>query len=468
MNIIFKGIKTPRHSYVYDRGRNALLEVTDSEYEELEKIKKGIVKEEESMVLKKYQREGFLCPNKVTRIEHNCSRVLEHYLNNHVEKLTLQVTQRCNLRCEYCVYSGNYDNRRHSNLDMSFETAKKAIDLYLKSSGEMRNHSVAFYGGEPLLNLGLIKKCVEYVKNQIGGKNVEYLMTTNGTLLSDEIVDYLRNENFRIMVSLDGSKKEHDEHRKFENGRGSFELIQKNLRRIRERYPEFFSKIIYNSVINPDNDYQNIKTYFERDELLNSAEILTNIVEVEHPGEKIKMSVDYIKIDKYDQLKLYLFMLGKLNKEDVSKLVLLRAKYIIEKYQQIIKKAEIGSICHHNGPCIPGTRRLFVNVHGELFPCERVSETSPVMQLGNVDEGFNEEKVCMLLNVGKVTEDLCKKCWALLHCNQCIRNADGKDHLSRELKVMYCPDSRKQAYFNLKEICVLRELGCTFERDELR
>lgn len=464
MDIIFKGIKTPRNSYIYDRGRNAILAVSDSEYEELEQLQKGLVKEEDSKVLKKYQKEGFLCPNKVTRIEHPCSGVLGHYLRNHVEKLTLQVTQRCNLRCEYCIYSGNYDNRKHSDLDMSFETAKKAIDLYLCSSGEMEEYFVSFYGGEPLLNLKLIKQCVEYIKSKTVGKRVNFAMTTNATLLKDETVDYLRSEDFGIMVSLDGSKKEHDRHRKFQNGEGSFDLIQKNLKRIKEKNPDFFSKITYNSVMNPDSDYRSVKTYFETDELLNSAEILTNIVESENPGEKVKLSKDYLKIDKFDQLKLYLFMLKKIDEKEVSKLVMIRARYIIRKYQEIIKKAEIGSKCHHNGPCIPGTRRLFVNVQGRLFPCERVSETSPIMQLGNIEEGFDIEKVRKLLNVGKVTEDLCKKCWALLHCNQCIRNADGKDHLSRKLKMLYCPDTKRQAYFILKEICVLRELGCTFER----
>lgn len=464
MDIIFKGIKTPRNCYIYDRGRNAILAVSDSEYEELERLQRGLIKEEDSEVLKKYQNEGFLCPNTVTRIEHPCSGVLGHYLKNHVEKLTLQVTQRCNLRCEYCIYSGNYDNRQHSDLDMSFETAKKAIDLYLRSSGEMGEYSLGFYGGEPLLNLKLIKQCVEYAKSKTLGRKIGFAMTTNATLLNDEVVDYLQREHFKIMISLDGSKKDHDRHRKFQNGKGSFDVIQKNLKRIRERYPQFFANITYNSVINPDNDYQSIKSYFERDELLNSAEILTTIVESENPGEKVKLSEDFLKIDKYDQLKLYLFMLGKLDKKDVSKLVLIRANYIIRKYNEIIKKAEIGSTCHHNGPCIPGTRRLFVSAQGDLFPCERISETSPIMKLGDVQDGFDVEKVRKLLNVGQVTADLCKKCWALLHCNQCIRNADGKNHLSRKLKMRYCPDTRQEAYFSLKEICVLRELGCIFER----
>ena len=84
---------------------------------------------------------------------------------------------------------------------------KKAIDFYLLSSGEMEKCSIAFYGGEPLLNLKLIKQCVEYVKSKTVGKKVSFVMTTNATLLNDETVDYLQSENFEIMVSLDGSKK---------------------------------------------------------------------------------------------------------------------------------------------------------------------------------------------------------------------------------------------------------------------
>ena len=44
MNIIYKGIKTPRNCYIYDRGRNALLAVSEYEYEELEQLKKGKIK----------------------------------------------------------------------------------------------------------------------------------------------------------------------------------------------------------------------------------------------------------------------------------------------------------------------------------------------------------------------------------------------------------------------------------------
>ncbi|TGY91100.1 Cys-rich peptide radical SAM maturase CcpM [Petralouisia muris] len=464
MNIIFKGIKTPKHYYIYDRGRNAILEVDAEEYEELENIQNGNLKSIESKVLERYQHYGFLKENTVTKIEHPCTHALKHYLSNHLEKLTLQVTQRCNLRCEYCIYSGNYDTRTHSELDMDFDTAKRAIDFYLNASNELDELTVAFYGGEPLLNIELIRKCVVYVYEKSFGRRVVFSITTNGTLLNENTVSFLEEHKFNVMISLDGSQKEHDTYRKFQNGKGSFKVIQENLRRIKEKHPEFFKKISYNSVLNPENDYQNIKDYFEKDDLLASADVFTNIVESEDLTQDIQFSETFSLINKFDYLKLCLFMLGKLDEEDVSKLVLVKRSFIYERYHQITKKAEIGDTCHPGGPCIPGTRRLFVNVQGYMFPCERVSETSPVMAIGHLDSGFDIKKVNSLLNIGKITEDLCKNCWALFHCNQCAQKADGKDHLSRELKVKHCPISKGQAFMNLKEICILKELGCTFER----
>jgi len=59
--------------------------------------------------------------------------------------------------------------------------------------------TVGFYGGEPLLEFELIKKCVEYTKSIIEGKRVKFNMTTNGTLMSDEIMDYLFENEFNVI-----------------------------------------------------------------------------------------------------------------------------------------------------------------------------------------------------------------------------------------------------------------------------
>ena len=113
---------------------------------------------EYSSVIKKYQEQGMFVPNVVEKIEHPGSKVMEHYMNTRLKQLILQCTAQCNLRCSYCAYSGIYNsNRSHTNQRMNFETAKKAIDFYLANSWATADAVITFYGGEPLLELELVR-----------------------------------------------------------------------------------------------------------------------------------------------------------------------------------------------------------------------------------------------------------------------------------------------------------------------
>ena len=109
---------------------------------------------------------------------------------------------------------------------------------------------LAFYGGEPLLNLMLIKQSVEYIKEKAFGKNIKFAITTNGTLLTHEIVDFLVENNFQLAISLDGPESVHDQHRKFANSdKGSFRILKENYLSILNRYPEYAKKITFNTVL---------------------------------------------------------------------------------------------------------------------------------------------------------------------------------------------------------------------------
>lgn len=101
-----------------------------------------------------------------------------------------------------------------------------------------------------------------------------------------------------------------------------------------------------------------------------------------------------------------------------------------------------------------------------MFPCERVAEKSEVMKIGNLNKGFDMDKVRNLLNVGKITEKECKSCWAINYCSLCCQKADGGDHLSKTVKLPYCKISKENAYYDIAEICVLRELGVHFQRKD--
>ncbi|WP_139355247.1 SPASM domain-containing protein [Clostridium saccharobutylicum] len=109
------------------------------------------------------------------------------------------------------------------------------------------------------------------------------------------------------------------------------------------------------------------------------------------------------------------------------------------------------------GPCIPGKARLFVTVDGEFFPCEKVSEVSKVMNIGNLDDGFEMKKVNDLLNVGKLTPVECKKCWALTKCSICAKELEREGKLSVDAKLSMCESVRRSTEERLKKLILLKE-----------
>lgn len=144
--------------------------------------------------------------------------------------LRLNVTEQCNLNCSYCYekVSKVYTKKRI----MSWEIAKKSLEEFfcLVSMHKHKEVGIRFFGGEPLLNWSLIKQCIEYIKEKKPQSlNVKYKINTNGTLLTEDIIKTLQRNNVFITISLDGVKKYHDKARIFNNGRGSFEIIDRNI-----------------------------------------------------------------------------------------------------------------------------------------------------------------------------------------------------------------------------------------------
>lgn len=149
--------------YLYDVNTDKILHIPENVYQclennpdeqELEKVTDAGAKE----YILNLKEKGFLKTTRVEETEHPETKFLSSYLDSKVTTLILQVTQNCNLRCDYCVYSGSYHNRIHSNKRMSFEMAKKGIDFLAEHSGECDKIHLGFYGGEPLLEFELIHK----------------------------------------------------------------------------------------------------------------------------------------------------------------------------------------------------------------------------------------------------------------------------------------------------------------------
>ncbi|MGN0823048.1 MAG: thioether cross-link-forming SCIFF peptide maturase, partial [Candidatus Gallimonas sp.] len=142
-----------------------------------------------------------------------------------IKALCLHICHDCNLRCKYCFADeGAYHNVREM---MSLDTAKAAIDFLLKNSGNRKVLEVDFFGGEPLMNLGVVKETVYYAKAEAAklGKRFLFTTTTNGLLLDDDTIAFLNEEMENVVLSLDGRKEVHDAVRRTVSGKGSFDAV---------------------------------------------------------------------------------------------------------------------------------------------------------------------------------------------------------------------------------------------------
>ncbi|MDK2587344.1 radical SAM protein [Romboutsia sedimentorum] len=375
-----------------------------------------------------------------------------------LKQLELEVTERCNLRCKYCVYQeGQGAFRNFGENDMSLDTAKKAIDLLaLRSDDEV---NISFYGGEPLLRFDLIKQCISYCNDKFSNKTVYYNMTTNCTLMTPEIAGYLASvDNFTITVSLDGPECIHDKNRVFINGTGSFDKTINGLKNLIIAYGDNASKRInINTVIeNPEHEiFDEIQGFFNNAEWLpkgigfSNSYVATGDVDSEYLG--VDTEEDRAVLNKFEESN------GDIDPlTDWSMNLLTSEKYTLENNPLISKDSidkELSYIHKRilvdepmkfysmNGCCVPGARRLYVTVNGDFMICEKMG---PSPYIGNVDEGINiaEIKKHYINDFINEATKYCNDCWAINLCSLCYMNCFDKDGIHISYRHSTCTSNR--------------------------
>ena len=460
--------KAGKSYFIYDVNTDKILKVNAAVYNYLNKIEHNLEKEsdwnieieDEINTLINY---GFLKNKRVSKTMHPETKYIKYHIENNLSSIILQVTQNCNLRCDYCIYSGLYSNRVHTNKRMNIDVAKRSIDYLIKNSSQLNEVSVGFYGGEPLLEFDLIKQIVEYVKVVGEGKEIYFNLTTNATLFNEEIIEFFVKNNITTMISLDGGKEIHDKSRKFANtGEGSHDVVLKNVRYIKNKYPEYYKKnITFNTVINSENDYISIDDFISKNETLKDSNFLASTLNNNYSDKEIVSSDEYILGKSYDRFLTLLNKLKFIKDESMSPLSRIERALLDDfRYEKNIEgRLELPDVWHHGGPCIPGAFRIFVTTDGEFFPCERVSESSKMGMIGNLDSGVDIEKAEKLLNIGKLYEEQCSDCWAYSYCDICIAKIDDTKCNENEIKPHDCDRIRHSTENNMKDYCVLKSLG---------
>jgi uncharacterized protein len=154
--------------------------------------------------------------------------------------LVMNVTSKCNLACTYCYEYGEDKIVEASRKPrfMNEETARQSVDFMFAESGESPMVHLTFFGGETLLNFKVLKSALAYAKERAVtlGKTVDTSLTTNATLLREEIIDWIVENDVGVTVSMDGGREHQDRFRVFSNGMGSYDVVLPNIRMLLERH----------------------------------------------------------------------------------------------------------------------------------------------------------------------------------------------------------------------------------------
>ncbi|MCL2203423.1 MAG: radical SAM protein [Defluviitaleaceae bacterium] len=456
-NIVYFVFKSINQAYLYDANTNNVVSISDDAYIYLSSVRTGNDLGCDSNVLgeiAQLKSRGYLLERAIKEIRHPVSDNIEIYTGRMISMVCLQLTHACNLRCTYCTYTQNNGTQRlHANRSMHVDIAKQAVDFYHAHSIDSARAHVSFYGGEPLQEIDLMREIVAYAKKRFSGKQLSFGMTTNGTLLKGETLDFVAQNKMQVIVSIDGPKEITNANRIFANtGLGVHDTVMANLEYIEKHYPEFFNTLSINSVIDPLHDFDEYMDFFETG-IISEMNKNGGIYEDITLTQKVKPEEKYMSKITYHKFIGLLHMLGRypgVYKKHLASMEIYDNARKTEPFD-VIRKIPDSTYGHPSGPCVPGVFRSFVDVDGNIYPCERISETSENTKIGHVYHGLNMDSAMAMLNIGKLTAKQCLDCWAFTLCSACIKYAlDSDGALSKEVRLSRCRRIRRDAYNNLR------------------
>lgn len=276
----------------------------------------------------------------------------------------VSLTNQCNNACPYCFVDFN-------PMRMGFETAEKIIAFLKENCSDGEIPTFVFFGGEPLLEFeGIIKPLIEKY-----GESVKWSITTNGTLLTEEIIDFFSDNKVSILLSMDGNKQIQDKQRPLKNGNSSFEAIMKNFNYLILRNPE----ICVRSTITKDSieDIFDFMLFLEKNN-------------VRHCTFCVNENEEYTEND-YLALRKQIDKCGKYMYEKLMKgEKVICFDGIISAYHELCEMEKIPMF--HNGlnRCGMGTTSIGISPDGTFHPCQEENSTTDYV-IGNINDGIDKE-----------------------------------------------------------------------------
>ena len=322
---------------------------------------------------------------------------------DYIKAICLNVIHSCNMRCKYCFADeGEYNG--HAGV-MSIETAKKAIDYVIKRSGPRKNIEIDLFGGEPTLIMDTNKEIIKYARDneKKWGKNIRFTMTTNSSLLTPDMMDYMNKEMGNIILSLDGRKEVHDKMRPKVDKSGSYDDIVPKIKEMIRRRTKGKTYYVRGTFTRENTDfYEDVMSLVN--EGFRELSLEPVVLEDGHPLSIREEELDAI-FKNYDKL-----------------------------YEEMAKRKLEGNdefnFYHFNidlqgGPCVykrisgcgAGVEYVAITPQGEVYPCHQFVGNEE-FKLGSIYEDTFDEALAKKFKKAHIyNKPKCRDCWAKFYCS---------------------------------------------------
>jgi uncharacterized protein len=342
--------------------------------------------------------------------------------------IVLNVTNQCNLACTYCYEYGedkivDTEHGKQSKF-MSETTARDAVDLLLKESGRVAH--MTFFGGETLLNFAVLKSTIVYARRRAAevGKTIDFSLTTNATLLSVDIIEFLADNDIGVTISMDGPKELQNKFRVFHNGAGSYDVVAPKIKELLRRHrtrPIGARVTLTSETIDVTRIYRHLTEEFGFWEV-GFAPVTTS------PQQQY--AIGHSGFDR---------MLGQFRELGLEFL-----DYAVENRHHGFSNVKDTLEEIHKGvskayPCGAGLGLFGVSTDGDVAVCHRFAG-SDTHKLGTVKTGIDRAAQAAFLEQHHIDEKTdCHTCWARPLCaGGCYHEAHVRYGSTRRPNLHYC------------------------------
>lgn len=337
-------------------------------------------------------------------------------MKKNIHILIKPASSQCNMRCRYCFYSDVSDHREDRSFGVMQEETVAALIEKTLSYAEGGAVTYAFQGGEPLVaGETFFRRFTDGVAAANRWRSpINYSLQTNGTLLTDSLCAYFKENHYLIGVSLDGPRNIHDENRCFHDGSGSFEAVREGISLLKKHGVAF--NILTVVTAKTGENVKKLIQFFENSGF-NDLQFITCL---EPFGTEPLNSGDIMDEESYFQFHKTIFD-WYLRRNRAGKPLSVRH---LDNLMNVLHGYR-PEMCSMMGYC---TGQLVVEGNGNCYPCDFYCDDSHLMgniQTSSLEELSQTAAMKQFVEESLPVDEACRRCDVVGLCRGgCRRERD--------------------------------------------